>query len=291
MKRRRFLQVVAATALAPTLASAREHRIALGAEAELTLYGPPDLTARAQARAWAELDRIEGIFSLYRANSALSRLNATGGLDAPPPVLIEVLALSDRLHRVTGGRFDPTVQPLWLALANGADPEPARRLIGWDGVTVTDAAITLRSGQALTLNGIAQGYATDRVTQVLAEEGLTHALVNIGEFRALSGPFRLGVEDPTFGRLGQLALDGTAAATSSPGAMTLPNGSGHILDPWGGAPTWSTVTVTAPTAALADGLATALCFADADTARRILADFGPGLRATAITLDGDLLTL
>ena len=291
MNRRRFLQIVAATALAPTLASARDRRIALGAEAELTLYGPPDLTARTQARAWAELDRIGSIFSLYRADSALSRLNATGRLDAPPAELLEVLALSDRLHQVTGGRFDPTVQPLWLTLASGADPEPARRLIGWDGVTVTDTAITLRPGQALTLNGIAQGYATDRVTQILAEEGLTHALVNIGEFRALSGPFRLGVEDPAFGRLGQLTLDGTAAATSSPDAMTLPNGSGHILDPWGGAPTWSTATVTAPTAALADGLATALCLADADTVRRILADFGPDLRATVITLDGDLLTL
>lgn len=291
MKRRRFLQIVAATALAPRLAAARDRRIALGAEAELTLHGPPDVTARAQERAWAELDRIESLFSLYRPDSALSRLNDSGRLDAPPPDILEVLALSDRLRHATGGRFDPTVQPLWLALANGTDPEPARRLIGWDGVTVTDTAVTLRPGQALTLNGIAQGYATDRVTQVLAEEGLTHALVNIGEHRALSGPFRLGVEDPTFGRLGQITLNGTAAATSSPGAMVLPGGSGHILDPRGGPPAWSTVTVTAPTAALADGLATALCLADASTARRILAELGPGLRATAVTLDGDLLTI
>ncbi|EYD74923.1 Nitrous oxide reductase maturation periplasmic protein NosX [Rubellimicrobium mesophilum DSM 19309] len=291
MRRRRFLQIVAAAALAPVQAFARDRRIALGAEAELTLYGPPDLTARAQARAWAELDRIESVFSLYCEDSALSRLNATGRLDAPPPELLDVLALSARLHEATEGRFDPTVQPLWLALANGADPEPARRLIGWDGVTITEAAITLRPGQALTLNGIAQGYATDRVTQVLAEEGLTHALVDIGEFRALEGPFHLGVEDPAFGRLGQITLNGAAAATSSPGAMILPDGSGHILDPHGGAPAWSTVTVTAPTAALADGLATALCLADAEAARRILAALGPGLRATAVTRDGDLLTL
>ena len=291
MKRRRFLHILAATALGPTLAAARDRRIALGAEAELTLYGPPGVTARARARAWAELDRIEGIFSLYRPDSSLSRLNALGRLDAPPPELLDVLALSNRLHAVTDGRFDPTVQPLWLALANGTDPGPARRLIGWDDVTVTDAAITLRPGQALTLNGIAQGFATDRVTQVLAEEGLTHALVNVGEHRALSGLFRLGVEDPAFGRLGQITLNGTAAATSSPRAMLLPDGSGHILDPQGGPPAWSTVTVTAPTAALADGLATALCLAEADVARRILTDFGPGLRATAITTTGDLLTL
>jgi FAD:protein FMN transferase len=51
MRRRRFLQIVAATALAPVHAFAQDRRIAMGAEAELTLYGPPDLTARARERA------------------------------------------------------------------------------------------------------------------------------------------------------------------------------------------------------------------------------------------------
>ena len=291
MKRRRFLLITAATALAPLAARAEETRVALGAEARMTLYGPPALTARARTRAWAELARIERVFSLYDPASALSRLNATGRLDAPPPELLEVLALSACLREATGGRFDPTVQPLWLALAGGDDERAAQALIGWERVAFDPAAVTLGPGQALTLNGIAQGYATDRVTQVLAEEGLTHALVEIGEFRALSGPFRLGVEDPDFGRLGQITLDGTAAATSSPGAMRLPDGSAHILDPRGGVPLWSTVTVRAPSAALADALSTALCLADAATARQILAALGPGLHAAAITRDGDLLTL
>ena len=291
MNRRRFLQITAAAALAPLGARAEETRVALGAEARMTLYGPPALTSRARARAWAEIARIESVFSLYDPSSSLSRLNASGRLDSPPPELLEVLALSARLHEATGGRFDPTVQPLWLALAGGGDASAAQALIGWKGVAFGPEAVTLRPGQALTLNGIAQGYATDRVTQVLAAEGLTHALVEFGEFRALSGPFRLGVEDPAFGRLGQVTLDGTAAATSSPGALTLPGGSSHILDPWGGVPHWSTVTVRAPTAALADALSTALCLADASAARGVLTALGPGLHATAITLDGDLLTL
>jgi thiamine biosynthesis lipoprotein len=257
----------------------------------MTLYGPPALTARARARAWAEIARIESVVSLYDPASALSRLNAAGRLDAPPPEILEVLALTARLHEATGGRFDPTVQPLWLAHAQGGDTDAARALVGWDGVALGPDAVTLRPGQALTLNGIAQGYATDRVTQVLAAEGLSHALVEIGEFRALSGPFRLGVEDPAFGRLGQITLDGTAAATSSPGAMRLPDGAPHILDPRGGTPLWSTITVRAPTAALADALSTALCLADAATAHAILAALGPGLHATAITPGGDLLTL
>ncbi|TNC66840.1 FAD:protein FMN transferase [Rubellimicrobium roseum] len=291
MHRRRALTILAATALCPLPSRAEETRIALGAEARMTLHGPPEVTARARARAWAEMERIERVFSLYDPGSALSRLNAAGRLNAPPPELLEVLALAGQLHVATGGRFDPTVQPLWLAHANGGDTKAARRLVDWDGVTVSPEAVTLRPGQALTLNGIAQGYATDRVTAVLAEEGLIHALVEIGEFRALSGPFRLGVEDPAHGRLGQVTLDGTACATSSPGAMILPDGAGHILDPRGGAPLWSTVTVVAAQAALADGLSTALCLANAAEARRILDRLGPGLRATAVTTAGDLFTL
>ncbi|WP_246082428.1 FAD:protein FMN transferase [Rubellimicrobium rubrum] len=291
MRRRRLLQILAAAVLAPAAARSDETRIALGAEARMTLYGPAEITSRARARAWAEMARIERIFSLHDPASVLSRLNATGRLDEPPPELVEVLVMADRLHDATGGRFDPTVQPLWLAHATGGDVAAARAVLGWDGVTVSRDAITLRPGQALTLNGIAQGYATDRVTQVLAEEGLHHALVEIGEFRALSGPFRLGVEDPEFGQLGQLTLSDRACATSSPKAMVLPDGSGHILDPAGGAPVWSSVTVAAPTAALADGLSTALCLATAEAARGILDRCGPGLRATAISRHGELLTL
>ncbi|MBP1804856.1 FAD:protein FMN transferase [Rubellimicrobium aerolatum] len=289
MRRRRFLSILAAAALAPGLPRAQESRIALGAEARMTLYGPPAVTARARGRAWEEIVRIERVFSLHDPASALARLNAAGRLDAPPPELLEVLALAAQLHTATGGRFDPTVQPLWLAHAGGGDVEAARRLVGWDGVAATPEAVTLRAGQALTLNGIAQGYATDRVTAVLAEEGLTHALVEMGEFRALSGPFRLGVEDPEHGRLGQVTLVDRACATSSPGAMTLPDGAAHILDPRGAGPVWSTVTVTAPTAAVADGLSTALCLTPAAEARGILERMDA--RATAVTPGGDLLTL
>lgn len=297
MRRRRALSVLAAAALLPAAATtkaAAERRVALGAETELTLFGPPAATARARRRAWAEMARMEALFDLHDPASALARLNATGRLDAPPRELLEVLALCDRLQRATAGRFDPTVQPLWRALATGGDVEAARGLVGWDGVRWDEGGVTLGPRQQLTLNGIAQGYATDRVTAILTEEGLTRALVEMGEFRALGGPFRLGVEDPAHGRLGQVTLDGAACATSSPGAMTLPGGESHILDPQnapGGGAIWSTVSVTAPSAALADGLSTALCLADEGAARGVVAAFGDGIVARLVTPAGDLFTL
>ena len=67
----------------------------------------------------AELRRLEAIFTLYRAESELSRLNRDGYLLAPSPEMLAALDLAGRVHVATGGRFDPTVQPLWRAYAAG----------------------------------------------------------------------------------------------------------------------------------------------------------------------------
>ena len=116
VSRRRFLSLVSAACLAaPSAQAFRWQGTALGAQAQIVLDHPdaPAITARALA----EIDRLEGIFSLYRPGSDLSRLNAAGRLAAPAFELLDCLATARRVHRVTGGRFDPTVQPLWQVLA------------------------------------------------------------------------------------------------------------------------------------------------------------------------------
>ena len=148
----------------------------------------------------------------------------------------------------------------------------------------------LGAGQALTLNGVAQGFAADLVRADLAAAGFGHALVNLGEFAALGGPWRLGIVDPTWGEMATRSLTGTAIATSSPGA-TLVGGHSHILDPRGQAPRWSTVSVEADSAALADGLSTALCLADEAGVRAIRARLTGVGAITLIAANGDLTTL
>ena len=54
---------------------------------------------------------------------------------------------------------------------------------------------------ALTLNGIAPGYMTDRIVELLKNEGLDHALVDLGEIRVIGSradrePWRAGIRDP-----------------------------------------------------------------------------------------------
>ncbi|NUB42772.1 FAD:protein FMN transferase [Fertoebacter nigrum] len=291
MKRRRFLQVAAA-ALLPRAAQAGDWRwqgVALGAEAEVVLRGEAGAAQRVLAAIPPLLARIEREFSLYRADSALVRLNAAGRLASPSPAYHALCALTDVLHKATDGIFDPTVQPLWRALADGGDVAAAARATGWRRVR-HDGAVVLAPGQALTFNGIAQGFATDAVRALLARHGFDHALINIGEFAALGGPFALGVADPVAGMLAQRQITGGAVATSSPGAMTI-GGRAHILHPQGLAPLWSSVTVEADTAALADGLSTALVFAPRAAIPGIRARL-PGVgRITLVDSAGDLTSL
>ncbi len=292
MKRRRFLQILGAAALVPGASSAMEWSgRALGAEVSLRLQGGPKGAAdRVLAELPGMLTTIERDFSLYDPQSTLSRLNASGRLDRPSAQMRQVIRLSDDIHRATDGLFDPTVQTLWLALAQGGDVAAARGLVGWPRVAWQGDPVRLAPGQALTFNGIAQGFATDVVRALLARHGFAQALINIGEYAALGGPWALAIEDPAFGQLALRHLTGGAIATSSPMA-TLVGGAPHILHPNGGPALWSTVSVEAESAALADGLATALVLAPRSMVQRAVAQVPGVRRITLVGFDGDLTTL
>lgn len=291
MKRRRFLQIMA-SAVVPVgfgrkVEAASWQGVAFGADCAVDLTGPG--AGAALAALPARLGQIERLFSLYDPKSDLSRLNAAGELDNPGPEFRAILQLCDQLHRVTGGRFDPTVQPLWHTLAEGGDTMAARAAIGWDRVRVA-AGVRLGAGQAMTLNGIAQGFAADLVRADLAAAGFGHALVNLGEHAALGGPWHLMLVDPQWGEMALRSLTGSAIATSSP-AATLVGGQSHIIDPRGGAPQWSTVSVEADSAALADGLSTAFCLATEAGIRAMRAGLSGVRQITLVSLNGDLTTL
>ncbi|MEM7487948.1 MAG: FAD:protein FMN transferase [Pseudomonadota bacterium] len=291
MRRRRFLTMAAGALAFPAFAATplRWRGIALGAEARLDLAAPPEIARPALAAALAELRRAEALFSLYDPASTLSRLNRDGRLAVAPAPFLDLLDEVDQIHGQTDGLFDPTVQPVWQALARGEGDEGWDR-VGWDRVARSGAAVRLGPGQRITLNGIAQGFATDRVVAALRAHGLTDAFVDIGEQAALGPPCRLGLVDPVQGPVGTLTLSEGALATSSPGATPL-GADGHILHPRGPArPLWSTVTVEARTATLADGLSTALCLMDLPAARRLRRVSGVR-RVVLVDADGDVRSL
>lgn len=253
------------------------HGVAMGARATLAFAHPRADRLIAMAR--AEIARLEALFSLHRADSALTELNREGFLADPAPEMLAILSLCRSIHDATGGAFDPTVQPLWALHAEsfvaGRAPEEAeimaaRALVGFHRVAIASDRIAFaRPGMALTLNGIAQGFVADRIAALLAGEGLTDALIDMGEIvgrgRTPEGaPWRVPVADPAGGPpKRRVDLCDTAIATSAPLGTTFdaPGREGHILDPRTGRPggLWPQITVAAAHAALADGLSTAFC--------------------------------
>ena len=291
--RRRFIAIAAAAAGLPLAAvgaraeAAPLHRwsgIALGAAAEIVLSDPDAARARRLiARCVAEIDRLEDVFSLYRPESALSRLNEDGRLAAPPLELVALLAEAGSYSERTEGAFDATVQPLWRLYAEhfarpGAEPQgpaeadraEAQALVDYRAVAIEPAEVRfVRPGMAITLNGIAQGCITDRVAALLQDAGMGDVLLDIGEVRALGRhpegrPWRVGLrraaEPETLART--VTLADRAIATSA-GIASPFDASGrhhHLFDPATGRPAPGTgqVSVIAPRATMADALSTAL---------------------------------
>ena len=289
LTRRRFLTISAAMAAGPAWATPqRWEGRAFGADVSLTIRGPRDDAMAAIEATRRIIARVEGLFSLYDPASALSELNRVGRLREPDPDFLALMQAADLGYRLTSGLFDPTVQPLWRALADGSDTAAATAAMGWDRVRFDAGAIRLDRGQALTFNGIAQGFATDLVTAQFQRLGLTETLVNIGEYRALGGSWRLAISDPVHGELGTRRITQGAIATSSPAAMSL-GAQAHILHPRHRA-RWSTVSVEADTATLADCLSTALCLAPLDQIAALRAADGIG-QITLVDFNGDLTTL
>lgn len=303
LTRRRLLLIGTAACLAAERAHAagqlRWRGRAFGAEATIALPDVPG-AARALSATVAELRRLHDVFSLFRPESQLCRLNASGALDGPDPDLTEVLRIAGEVHSATGGAFDPTIQPLWAAHANAAasgraadDAEIQQALdrCGWRYVQVDGGRISLsRPGMALTLNGIAQGHAADRVARLLRHRGFTDAMVDTGEIAAMGcGPdgaaWQAAIAGPDGILLRRCALSDRAIATSSPSATVLdPAGAvGHILDPRTGRPggRWRTVSISAPGAALADALSTAFCVMERDRIEATVARF-PGVAIEAL---------
>jgi FAD:protein FMN transferase len=230
---------------------------------------------------------IEQHMSLFNPASSLCHLNRDGVLLQPDPDLVKILILAKHISERSQGSFDVTVQPLWNAWQNAKqlhrmptvdELKLARSKTGWRHLEITAGRIRfLQPGMALTLNGIAQGYASDLARDSLRLHGIEHALIDTGEWSALgqsadSRPWSLGVENPRQADaiIARIVADGRAIATSSDShcSFSADLRHHHIFDPRTGySPSeLASVTVLAPTCALADAMTKVMFMASPERA-------------------------
>ncbi|CAB4704779.1 MAG: FAD:protein FMN transferase [Actinobacteria bacterium] len=209
---------------------------------------------------FVELDRLEALFSTFRPDSEISRINsgAIHPVDCSREV-IDVLDACTWLEQASAGAFD-------IRRAGLAGPiDPA---------------------------GFVKGWAAERAAAALARRGLEHWYVSVGGDIVVSGEpspgerWRIGIADPfrPGSVLASLDIADGAVATSG----TAERGS-HLWNARGGVPpaTFVSVTVMGPSLAWADAFATTV-FVMGEPGIEWLAGFD-GYHAAAVRADGSIL--
>jgi thiamine biosynthesis lipoprotein len=296
LTRRRFFRTLAAAGLTSSFrARAQEPPSPLWSRAEphmgcqWTLTLPdlsPDAAEKAAAAVFAEIARLNTVFSDYEPTSELNRLCARAGGDAPVPLsadLFDILDRSRRMAEFSGGLFDVTLAPcirLWRrSRRRGELPDAdalakARALSGWQSMELDPAARTVRlakPGMQLDLGGIAKGWTQDACLKLLLDRfQITGVLLDAAGEVALGTPpagrlgWRVALQDPSGSTTERLLLRDANIATSGDHFQFVEIAGkrySHIIDPRTGL--GSTISrqasVIAPTGALADPLTKLLC--------------------------------
>jgi FAD:protein FMN transferase len=228
---------------------------------------------------------LEAQMTVYRPDSELSQLNRRA---ATEPVRVEralfrLLVLAREISRERAGAFDPTSGPL-IALwrrcrAEGRIPNEGEiaeglAVTGMSHVQFDEREETIcfdRAGVELNLGAIGKGHAVDRAAALLVQEGVDDWLFHGGFSSVLVrgdhagyGGWPVGLRNPLLphARLATILLKDQSLSTSGSNVQYFRHEGkryGHILDPRTGWPSEQllSVTVTAPTAAVADALSTA----------------------------------
>ncbi len=250
----------------------------------------PNILEGFQEKIDMQLEKINRSMSTYLKNSEISRFN---GYKAGEKFFIsndfqQVLSVVKTIYNLSGGAYDPTVNPLlklWGFRSEKADnrapeeKEIQKNLahVGLDKIIVSEKGWIQKENSRIELDfaSIAKGFGVDKVSELLLKNGFKNFLVEIGGEIYASGnkadgqPWRIGINTPVKGAPFQMVyktiiLSNRAIATSGDYRnFLLKEGKNvsHIIDPETGYPIRNGVvsaSVIASTCTFADGLATAV---------------------------------
>ncbi|MDD4159766.1 MAG: FAD:protein FMN transferase [Synergistaceae bacterium] len=261
----------------------------LGTIVRITLYGDDsERLNKAIDLSMKEIERLENLLSVNIPSSDVSRLNSASG-DHPVKISEETAFLLEKAlewSERTEGAFDPTIGKivkLWgIGTERAALPDPeelreAVRLTDFRKISIVHKEdgifVQTGKGQRIDLGGIAKGYVTDKIKELLIKEGVSSALIDLGGNIAVfgdspkMGKWKLGIQHPFRPRgeyFGIAEVSDVSVVTSGPYERYFESDGvryHHIFDPATGYPARSdlaSVTVIGADSTDADALSTAL---------------------------------
>lgn len=246
----------------------------------MTAYGRDAETALSDAE--DKLIELEQLWSVTDPDSDIYAVNHSDG----QPVNIseetaDLLSFALQMAEETDGALEPTIYPVLTAwgftteenrVPSDTEITELLKNVGYERIRLEDTTVQLDSGMMLDLGSVGKGYAGDLAAQVLKDNGITSALLDLGgNIQAVGNksdgsPWRLGLRDPfSDGTLGVLEISNQAVVTSGAYERYFigEDGTryGHIIDPATGYPAESglaSATVIADEGRLCDALSTSL---------------------------------
>lgn len=284
----------------PNFQTVQESRILMDTLVSINIYAakPVDELAirRAMAEAFAEMSRLDSLFSAYRADSEVAQLN-NAALTASVTIssdMDSVLRVAGWAAQISNGAFDITIAPVLRLWGFGTDsigiPAPARitaqmTRVGYKSLELATDPVTQKKmvtfrqpGMSIDLGGVAKGYVVDRGLAVLHQAGIRDAMITAGgDLRTLTSPLTAGrryiwIQHPRPANpdsaaqsfFGRFKLEGDAAVSTSGDyeRFFINNNKRyhHIIDAHTGYPSARAVSVTVitSTSVQADALSTTL---------------------------------
>jgi thiamine biosynthesis lipoprotein len=172
--------------------------------------------AKAADDVFNEMKRLDGVMTNFSDTSEIGQINVNAGVK-PVKVSDETIAVIERaldVSKRSGGVFDISVgafKGMWKfdedmdgTLPDPADVEKRRKLVNWKDILVDQKAKTVflkKKGMAITLGGIAKGYAVDKCVAILKKDGFTDFMFQAGGDMYIAGakgdsPWMVGIRDP-----------------------------------------------------------------------------------------------
>ncbi len=255
----------------------------MGTFYRVTLDDPVADADAIQQAVESRLEELEQCFSNWRDDSAVSQWNRSRSLDFQPVPreVAEVVAIALQAARDTDGVLDITIAPLidlWGFGPAKHDRTPtaeeikaAREHCGWHKLSVQlDPPMLRKTDPQLTINlsTLVEGYASDRIADLVQSMGCDHVLVDVGgAINARGKTWNVGVQTP-YAAPGQtitmVPLQNEAVTTAGTYRKHREHQGqqvSHIIDPRTGQPidhALTSVSVFASRAVIADAYDTAL---------------------------------
>lgn len=244
------------------------------------IYGQDAETALGKAA--DRLTELERIWSVTDTGSDIYTVNHSGGqVVSVSAETAELLSFALHMAEETDGALEPTIYPVLTAwgfttgenrIPSDTEVNALLKNVGYERVALEGSNVQLEDGMMLDLGAVGKGHAGDQAAQVLRDNGVTSALLDMGgNIQAVGtkpdgSPWRLGLRDPfSSGTLGVLEISDRAVVTSGNCERYFVGADGkqyvHIIDPATGYPAESglaSVTVIAGEGRLCDALSTSL---------------------------------